>query len=121
TPDPSPKDRGGENEAWGGVREEPGIEIPVWEALRADRPADGTVGCSPLPQRGRGAGGEGGLTQRAAARNAEGEVLFHQGDRQGAFLAFSEAVRLDPMFAQAYNNLGAWWYTEGSVEKAGDC
>lgn len=40
----------------------------------------------------------------AAAKNEEGKRLFEAGDYRRAILAFDDAIRLDPDFAEAFSN-----------------
>ncbi len=47
-----------------------------------------------------------------------GTVLYGQGHHQEAIQAFLEAVRLDPQFADAWNDLGETWRDQGGMDEA---
>lgn len=48
----------------------------------------------------------------------EGEELFAQGDIEGAIHAFTEAIRINPAYTDAYNNLGVVHWKSGDDRKA---
>jgi tetratricopeptide (TPR) repeat protein len=50
--------------------------------------------------------------------NLAGIAHMQNGDLRGARTLFQRAVRMQPGFADAYNNLGATWYTERDFKRA---
>lgn len=50
--------------------------------------------------------------------NRSGEEQYLRGDTAQAFRSFTEAVRLDPAFAPAHNNLGVYHWEKGNPAKA---
>jgi len=50
----------------------------------------------------------------------QGEVLFEQGDLEGAASLFLAAIACDPMFAEAHNNLGVVYWQQGQGDRARD-
>jgi radical SAM protein with 4Fe4S-binding SPASM domain len=50
----------------------------------------------------------------------DGEELFSKGDIEGAIEAFSEALRINPGYAEAYNNLGVAYWKKGDNQRALD-
>jgi len=50
--------------------------------------------------------------------NKKGEIIYSAGNVQGAFNAFSEAIKVNPQFSLTYNNLGVLFYEKGDLEKA---
>lgn len=66
--------------------------------------------------------------RKALALNADarghfnlGTVLYGQGLHSAAIEAFREALRLDPHFADAWNDLGETWRDQGDMEEAVRC
>ena len=50
--------------------------------------------------------------------NLAGIAHMQNGDLRGARTLFQRAIRVQPAFADAYNNLGATWYTEKDFKRA---
>jgi tetratricopeptide (TPR) repeat protein len=57
-------------------------------------------------------------TKDAQAFYARGHHLQARGEHNEAIKAYSEAIQLDPMFVDAYNNRGLAWHDKGEDEKA---
>jgi tetratricopeptide (TPR) repeat protein len=52
--------------------------------------------------------------------NLTGIAYMQMGDLRGARSWFERCVKLEPRYADAYNNLGATWYTEKNFKRALD-
>jgi len=50
-----------------------------------------------------------------------GTVLYGQGEHHAAIAAFEQALRLDPQFADAWNDLGETYRDQGNMEDAVRC
>ncbi|MDY6986512.1 MAG: glycosyltransferase [Thermodesulfobacteriota bacterium] len=61
---------------------------------------------------------KGGHLAETAFLNDLGEALFSKGDLDGAFDAFTKALKMAPNHATLHNNLGVWHLNRGDVEKA---
>ena len=56
--------------------------------------------------------------ESAQEAESRGEAAHKKGDLNLAVAAFSEAIRLDPKLASAYNNRGLAYYDKGDCDKA---
>ncbi len=57
------------------------------------------------------------INTHASRINEQGEKLFAQGNKTAALSTFSKAIKMDPQYALAYNNIGVIYWQQNKIQE----
>ena len=61
------------------------------------------------------------ISEQAISINQQGEDFFNADHIDDAIAAFKKAIKIEPTYVVAHNNLGVLHWNTGEVNKAMDC